>query len=503
MWAPDDRPSRDVAVIDVGSNSVRLVMYRLEGRAIWTVFNEKVLAGLGRDVGKSGRLSPEGVAAAMSALRRFRAVLDGAGPVQVFSAATAAVRQAKDGPAFVSRVRAETGLEIRVLSGEEEAHFSALGVTAGHPDADGVVGDLGGSSLELVRLVEGRPGRGVTLPLGPFALGAPSPVEPMGTARAIRAHLAKCAEHYACDTFYAVGGAWRNIALIHMEAVGYPLRIVHQYELSAREALDAARFVGRQSRASLERIPGVSRKRAETLAYAALVLEALVETLRLQTVSFSAYGLREGLLLDAMAPALRGQDPLLEGCAALGQRMGASDILGPALEAWLAPLWRALPPLFPARPPRDGLLMAAACRLADLGARLHPDHRADLAFDQVLRAPIAGQSHAERSYLAAAVFSRHTTQATIRPGSGVEKILSPERLQRARALGAAMRLACDLSGRSEILLAACGLELRDGTLLLTLKPGASDLILGEQTRKRLAALAAVLGVPHRIEDLGA
>jgi exopolyphosphatase/guanosine-5'-triphosphate,3'-diphosphate pyrophosphatase len=503
MWAPEDKPSRDVAVIDVGSNSVRLVMYRLEGRAIWTVFNEKVLAGLGRDVGRTGRLSPEGVTAAMSALRRFRAVLDGSGPVQVFSAATAAVRQAKDGLAFVNRVRAETGLEIRVLSGEEEAHFSALGVTAGQPEADGVVGDLGGSSLELIRIADGRPGRGVTLPLGPFALGAPAPVEPFGTARAIRARLAKCAEGYSGDTFYAVGGAWRNIALIQMEAAGYPLRIVNQYDISAREALDAARFVAQQSRASLERMPGVSKKRAETLAYAALVLEALVETLGFQRISFSAYGLREGLLLDAMSPALRAQDPLLEGCAALGARMGASDILGPALEAWLSPLWRALPPLFPGKPPRDGLLLGAACRLADLGARLHPDHRADLAFDQVLRAPIAGQSHAERAYLAAAVFSRHTAQAAIRPDSGMDRVLSPERLVRARALGTAMRLACDLSGRSETLLAVCGLELRDNVLVLTLRPGASDLVLGEQTRKRLSALAAVLGVGCRIEGAGA
>ncbi|MGC1303504.1 MAG: Ppx/GppA family phosphatase, partial [Caulobacteraceae bacterium] len=334
--------------------------------------------------------------------------------------------------------------------------------------------------------------------LGPFALGAPAPVEPLGTARAIRARLAKCADTFASDTFYAVGGAWRNIALIHMEAVGYPLRIVHQYEMTAREALDAARFVAQQSRASLERMPGVSKKRAETLSYAALVLEALVETLRLQRVCFSAYGLREGLLLDAMSPELRSQDPLVEGCAALGARMGASDILGPALEAWLSPLWGALPPVFPEA--REGLLLASACRLADLGARLHPDHRADLAFDQVLRAPIPGQSHAERAYLAAAVFSRHTAQAVIRPDSGVDKVLSPERLARARALGAAMRLACDLSGRSETLLAVCSLTLRDGVLVLSLQPGASDLLLGEQTRKRLSALAAVLGCSHRIED---
>lgn len=495
-----DVQARDAAVLDVGSNSVRLVMYRLEGRAIWTVYNEKVMAGLGRDVGESDRLSPDGVAAAMSALRRFRAVLDGCGPVQVFSAATAAVRQARDGPAFVARVRAETGLDIRVLSGEEEAHFSALGVVAGQPGAAGVVGDLGGSSLELVRLADGRPGRGVTLPLGPFALNAPGPLEPEGLARAIRSRLAKCADAFSSDTFHAVGGAWRNIALIQMEATAYPLRIVHQYEMSAREAVDAARFVARQSRASLERMPGVSKKRAETLPYAALVLEALVETLRLQRVSFSAYGLREGLLLDAMTPALRAQDPLVEGCAALGGRMGASDTLGPALERWLAPLWAGLPAAFPAG--RDATLLAATSRLADLGARLHPDHRADLAFDQVLRAPIPGQTHPERAFIAAAVFARHTAQALVRPGSGVDRVLSPERLTRARVLGAALRLACDLSGRSETLLAACSMALREGVLVLTVKPGAADLLLGEQTRKRLSALATALGCAHRIEGEG-
>jgi len=278
---------------------------------------------------------------------------------------------------------------------------------------------------------------------------------------------------------------------------------VHQYEMGARDALDAARFVAQQSRASLERMPGVSKKRAETLPYAALVLEALVETLQLQRVCFSAYGLREGLLLDAMSPELRAQDPLVEGCAALGARMGASDSLGPALEDWLRPLWTALPPLFEGSPPRDALLLAAACRLADLGARLHPDHRADLAFDQVLRAPIAGQSHPERAYLAAAVFSRHTSQVAIRPDSGLARVLTPERLTRARALGAAMRLACDLSGRSETLLAVCSLDLREGVLVLSLKPGASDLLLGEQTRKRLSSLAGVLGYGHRIETSAA
>jgi exopolyphosphatase/guanosine-5'-triphosphate,3'-diphosphate pyrophosphatase len=504
MWAPDDRRSRDVAVIDVGSNSVRLVIYRIEGRAIWTVFNEKVLAGLGRKQGDSRRLSPDGVKTALAALRRFRAVLDGAETSETYIVATAAVRDAMDGPDFIAKVRAETGLKVRVLSGAEEAHYSALGVAAGQPDASGMVGDLGGSSLELVRMSHGEPAEGITLPLGPFALGAPGEIDLVAVRATVAERLRATAPLYRSDCLHAVGGAWRNIALIHMEAAQYPLRIVHQYEMTAREALDAAQFVARQSRQSLEQIPGVSKKRAETLPHAALVLEGLVEHLGLGRVCFSAFGLREGLLLESMPKITRLRDPLVEGCAALGARQGAADRLGPALEQWLAPLWTALPPLFGGEETaqdrgRDATLMAAACRLADLGARLHPDHRADLAFDQVLRAPIPGQSHPERAFLAAAVFSRHTAGPLTQVAAGIPRILSPERLRRARALGAAIRLGCDLSGRAPALLAGSTLTLdRESVVTLTVKRTAADLLLGEQTRKRLQALAAVLELEGKI-----
>jgi exopolyphosphatase/guanosine-5'-triphosphate,3'-diphosphate pyrophosphatase len=504
MWAPDDRRSRDVAVIDVGSNSVRLVIYRIEGRAIWTVYNEKVLAGLGRKQGESRRLSSEGVKTALAALRRFRAVLDGADTSETYIAATAAVRDAVDGPDFIAKVRAETGMKVRVLSGTEEAHYSALGVAAGQPDASGVVGDLGGSSLELVRMRHGEPGEGVTLPLGPFALGAPGEIDPAAVRTAVAERLGEVAPAYRSDCLHAVGGAWRNIALIQMEAVQYPLRIVHQYEMTARDAVDAARFVARQSRQSLEQMPGVSKKRAETLPHAALVLEGLVEQLGLSRVCFSAFGLREGLLLESMPKAVRLRDPLVEGCAALGARQGAADRLGPALEQWLSPLWTALAPVFGgdanAEPQtgRDAILMAAACRLADLGARLHPDHRAQLAFDQVLRAPIPGQTHPERAFLAAAVFSRHTSGPLAQADAGIERILSPERLRRARALGAAIRLGCDLSGRVPALLTASTLAIDRDLVTLTVKRASADLLLGEQTRKRLQALASVLELEGKI-----
>ena len=491
MWRPaDSRPeSRQAAVIDLGSNSVRLVIYRVEGRAIWTVFNEKALAGLGRDLPLTGRLSGAGVEVALSALHRFRTLLNGWDAGDITAAATAAVREAADGEAFLRRVKAETGLDVRVLSGEEEARYAAMGVLAGDPDAEGVVGDLGGSSLELVRIAGGAPQEGETLALGPFALGAPRALDIDRTRRAIEADLCPVADRFKTRSFHAVGGSWRNLALLHMEMVDYPLRVAHQYEMSRADAFEVARFVERLSKASLERIQGLSKKRFDVLPYAALVLEAVIERLGVERVVISAYGVREGLLLDAMDPQVRNRDPLIEGCEALTAVRGLSGDLGLALEAWLAPVFAELPPVFGAR---DPVLLAAACRLADIGARLHPDHRADIAFEEVLRAPVPGMSHAERAFLACAAFSRHSATAAPPEQAAIHRLLSPERRQRARALGAAVRLGCDLSGRNPHLLPQAELAVRNERLQLAAKPGWHDMLLGEQTAKRAQTLAQAL-----------
>jgi exopolyphosphatase/guanosine-5'-triphosphate,3'-diphosphate pyrophosphatase len=491
MPASDDRGgSRDVAVVDVGSNSVRLVIYRLEGRAIWTVFNEKVLAGLGRGVeSSSSNLPPEGVREAMGALRRFKAVLDAARPSEIHAAATAAVRAAADGKAFVEQVARETGLKLRILTGEAEAHYSALGVLAGYPTAEGVVADLGGSSLELVRVRDGEPDDGVSLALGPFALGAPKGFDAGEVRDLAHQRLKGAAERFRTPVLHAVGGAWRNLALIHMDMSGYPLKIVHQYEMSGRDTIEIAHLISKQSKSSLERMRGVTRRRVDTLPFAAMAMEALVERLGVERVVMSAYGIREGLIFDAMTSELRARDPLVEGCSALGARQGVADGLGPALAEWLKPAFARLEPMFEAR---DRTLIEAACRLADVGARLHPDHRADLAFTQVLRAPIAGQSHPERAFIALAVHARYGGPPETPEPDVVRKLLNRERFDRARSLGLAMRLGCDLSGRTASLLSESALDFEDGRLVLTARPAWADMLLGEQTAKRATALATAL-----------
>ena len=483
---------RDVAAIDIGSNSVRLVLYRLEGRAIWTVFNEKVLAGLGRDLPTTGRLSPEGVVMAMTALRRFAAVLEGVRPDATLIAATAAVREAEDGPEFCQRVAAETGLQIRVLSGEEEAKYAAMGVLAGAPDAHGVSADMGGASLELTRLNGDGVEHGLTLPLGPFALAEGKGFDADRIRTRIDQRLKPVAAQFQTDRLYAVGGAWRTLAQVHMALKSYPLKVVHQYEMTADEALETARLVAHQSPAGLAKLPGVSKKRAETLPYAGLVLEGLIKHLNLKGIEMSAWGVREGLLFDTLDDETRAADPLLAGCAALGGRQGIDPALPGALNGWISDIIAALPQAFGET--RDSVLSAAACRLSDLGARLHPDHRLELAFDQVLRAPVAGVSHAERAFLACAMNARYGGGPATPQPDIITRLLNEDAVKRARALGLAIRLACDLSGRSSQLLANATATVKGGDLNLTATDGYADLLLGEQTKKRAKALAEAMGL---------
>ena len=490
MSAPESSSSHsDAAVIDVGSNSVRLVLYRLDGRAIWSVFNEKVLAGLGRDLTQTGALSPDGVVIALGALKRFRALIDASRPSHIYAAATAAVREAIDGQAFRLRVLNETGFDLRVLSGPEEAHYAALGVLAGAPGATGLVGDLGGASLELVRLGPNGPEPGVTLPLGPFSLDAADRIDPAKVRATVDRHTAPIAHQFKNESLNAVGGAWRNLALLQMRISDYPLEIVHQYEINRRDALEATRFIRHQSRGSLERIPGISKRRLENLPHAAGVLEGLIEHLDIERVSVSAFGVREGLLWQAMSAKTRRQDPLIAGCATLGGRGAVAEALGAALDAWLGPSFDRLEPVFDRR---DRTLTAAACRLAELGAQLHPDHRAQLVFDQVLRAPIEGMNHPERAFLACATFARHTASAHPPRPELISRLLTPERQKRARALGAGLRLACDISGRSPELLERCRLQIKPGAVVVETQVGWEAIFLGEQTAKRIATLANLL-----------
>jgi exopolyphosphatase/guanosine-5'-triphosphate,3'-diphosphate pyrophosphatase len=486
------RDGREAAVIDVGSNSVRLVVYRIDGRAMTPILNEKVMAGLGRDLARTGALSRDGMDAALRAIRRFATLIDARRIEDVFAVATAAVREAKDGREFAGRVEHECGVVLRILSGSEEARLSGLGVAAGAPDAKGVVGDLGGASLELIEVNPSTAGRGETFRLGPLALVHEDGFDYERVSERVRQALSgsQVLSSKPGRDFYAVGGAWRALARIDMGMRNHPLGVLHHYEMSRAEVLKLVDVVRKQSRKSLERLEDAAAKRADTLPYAAVILEQVMVMGQFERVILSALGLREGVLIERMSEEALATHPLIAAAEALAGRWSGAQAFGRALERWVAPMFAGQPVVF--APPRDAVLMGAAARLADVGGPLHPDQRIEIMFDLILRAPLAAISHEERAYLAAAIHHRYT-KAPPRHAEAYNRLLNDERQAAAAALGASLRLGADLSGRSEALLASFDIGVVDGRLQLRMKKKLAHLMT-ETARRRLDYAAAALGL---------
>ena len=464
-----------IGVMDVGSNSVRLVVYDVRGRAMQPRFNEKVLAGLGRGLASTGKLNRDGVEVAVAALARFASITRAQKVEALFPFATAAVREASDGKEFADRVKKETGITLRVLSGNDEARFAAEGVLAGTPGVDGIAGDLGGSSLELARLINGRYEGGSTYPLGPLALDSGGAFNEDKILARVKDVLGSAPElKKSGDTFFAVGGAWRAIGTLHMELTRAPLHMLQNYEMDAGEL---SKLLGEilGGKKHVELLLEVTKRRAVTIPYAAAVLKTVLDIGKFKSVMISSYGVREGIIFDSLDDAERTEDPLDAGIEALIADEQAAEF-GRALAEWAS---EAAPYTLNAR------LSSAACRLVDIGALLHPDHRADLAFDLVSRAPLPGLSHRDRAALALAVASRFKKGVR---NDVSEKLLDVHTAGKARALGALMRLAADFSGRSADLLKHARLTCDGDTLSLKVAAPYRALV-SESVERRLEQAA--------------
>ncbi|MBO6847851.1 MAG: Ppx/GppA family phosphatase [Maricaulis sp.] len=487
---------RDIAVIDIGSNTVRLVHFRLQGRAIWPVYNEKVMAGLGQGVRATGLLNADGRDIALRALKRFQRILEAKGVTDIHVVATAAVRNAEDGAEFVREIADLTALEVRILSGREEGEISALGLLAGIPDAHGMTGDLGGSSLELTPINNGVAGAGTTLALGPQEVLGNSEWDYDQARRKIDKRLDKFGlDDRPGQTFYAVGGAWRTLAHLAFAHNSHPLKVVHQYAMTAAEVRKITQLATQLSPASLVGTPGISRRRAVTLPYAALLLRRIVRKGNFANVCFSAYGLREGVLLENMPDAIRDQDPLIAGAEALARPIAPTPGFGVALAHWLRPMLSELEPVF--APRRDQILQEAACRLADFGARMHPDHRAELARDTVLYAPFAGLSHPERGFLGTALHFRHGGTASELDQHPVARLMNADQRRKAECLGLCLRLGSKLSGRSIRLLERFRIGFEQGSLCVTVHESVRDLYV-ERSVTQLKTIGGLIGVETEV-----
>ena len=492
-----------LGVIDIGSNSVRLVVYDGAVRAPTPIFNEKVLCGLGRTVATTGRLEDTAVERAITALLRFRAIARVLGVKNLRAIATAAVREASNGREFLARGEQASGTRIEVLSGEKEAQFAAQGIMMGFVDADGIAGDLGGGSLELIDLSKNRLNDAGTLPLGGLRLidvtgdRIDKALELVDDALAGIPWIGQGKGR----KFYAVGGTWRSLAKLHMEQANYPLRVMHGYSLPLREAIAFAEQIRRAKKLSGVRgIEEVSRQRREVLPYGALVLERLLRRLEPSEVVFSVFGIREGLVYGLLNEHERRKDPLLCFCEDYARLRSRSVEHAHELRAWTDALFQGPGP---SETPEERRLRHAACLLSDIGWRAHPDYRGEQSLNVVAHSALGGLDHVGRIFLALSVYFRHTgpdEQGSDDLSSRLVAAVPRRTLKRARILGAAIRAAHMLSIGMPGVIDETPLSYEGGKLVLSI-PKAYASLDGERLRRRFQTLAALLDFPPEVRLL--
>jgi exopolyphosphatase / guanosine-5'-triphosphate,3'-diphosphate pyrophosphatase len=491
---PSARALSRVGVVDVGSNSVRMVVFDGAARSPAYFFNEKVMCGLGKGLAETGRLNPEGRQRAVAALRRFALLAKGMGIGPLTVVATAAAREAEAGLEFQAEVLRETGLRLWVVDGKEEARLSAQGVLLGWPEASGIVCDIGGNSMELAQIGEGQVGTRVSTQLGPFRLARVS-----DNAKKRAAHIdevlteAQNTLQSEGQRIYLVGGSWRVIARLDMERRKYPMTVLHEYRMMPNDLLETLDWLGKADLEDLRARTGTSNARMELVPLACEVLRELITILKPSEIDVSSYGIREGLLYEQMPKRLRARDPLIEAARLVEKTMSRIPGFGKKL-------YEFLQPLFPEATPERTRLIKAACLLHDTTWRTHPDYRAEACFDNVTRANLGGLDHPGRVFLGLALLHRYKNS---RSGSRMEPLfalLNEAELRDAEVLGKAMRFGAmfAVSDPSDVARLVWNAEANLLELQLT-RNGRG--LFGEVAQARFTSLVSAMKAEAAIGDL--
>ncbi len=466
------------AIVDIGSNSIRLVFYAGPRRNPAVTFNEKVMAGLGSELSKTGRIGEEAMERGLAALQRFKSLIELVGADEVICVATAAVRDASNGFEFAGMAR-KIGFDIEILSGLQEAKTAAMGVMSGIPGSKGIVGDLGGGSLELSRIADAKVHETASMPVG--VLRVPALRENGKLEKHVTGLLSELDPVFKKnkETFYLVGGSWRSLARLDMNLQSYPLKVLHNYTISRKRMQDLVGIASRMSDAELIAIDGFPFSRVATLRDAAAVLAIVDDYIRPSEYVVSAYGLREGLLYNKMSKETRKRDPLLEPAGRFGRLQSRYGRNGETLFQWLSPLFKE-------KSKEQKRLLLASCHLADVGWQANPDFRSARGIDMALHGNWVGIDAKGRMLVAQALSTSFDGGVNIfMENSG---LLSDEDMRRAIWWGLAIRLAKRLSGGTDKFLSKCSIRSRGGKLELLLKPEDAHYY-GEVVARRHQKLA--------------
>lgn len=282
---------RSLGVIDIGSNSVRMVIYDLSYHPPEKIFNEKVFCALGRDLGTTRRLNGEAAESAFKALRAYSLLAEIYHVEALRVVGTAALRDAVDGADFIARVRDEIGIDIRIVTGDEEATFAAHGVLMFDPLADGVVADFGGGSLEFARIHDNCVHDTVSLPLGAYR------VQSMGEAarETIISHLSPLLPRFGhLKALYAIGGSWRVLATAYMKDKGHDSGL-QGYIIPAADMIGFCKRIKGMNEAAVREVYRMESHHARHAGIAAFTLELVLGQLAPQNFVVSTAGVRDGV----------------------------------------------------------------------------------------------------------------------------------------------------------------------------------------------------------------
>jgi len=473
------------AIIDIGSNSVRLVVYSGPRRNPALIFNEKVMAGLGRSLADTGTIDAAAMKRAIEALERFRIVAREMDVDETVCVATAAVRDASNGDEFTRKARA-LGLDIIILSGDDEARISGFGVLSAIPHADGIVGDLGGGSLDLARVSSGTVVETATLPLGVLRAAAVRQGDGMTLASAFRKMVAPYAwlREHPGKPFYLVGGSWRAFARLDMHLTAYPLRVLNEYRIDIARPEAVLTGFRAMDRDAVRQATGLAPSRIETLPDAIALLRLMRDHISPSELIVSSYGLREGLLYARMDDDVRQRDPLLVAADRYGQlqsRFGEDS----------QPLFDWISRIFPEDPPHWQRWLKAACHLSDVAWQASPDFRAERGLEIALHGNWVGIDVVGRSMIGQALYTNFGGGP--RPFPLDFHVATPEMLERAIGWGLAMRLAQRLGAGTHDVLKRSHLQRVGDALHLVLDP-ADRALYGEVVERRLRRLAQFMGL---------
>lgn len=469
-----------IGIIDIGSNSIRLVVYDQQKRSPVSIYNEKVMCGLGKGLAASGVLNPEGVIEAKSALARFLTLGRNMEIKTLYVMATAAVRDASDGAQFVSYLEREHNIKIDVISGETEARLGAYGVCSSMHRPHGITGDLGGGSLELVYVSDGEIGGHTSLQLGSLRMFD----ETKGDRDKIRKLIDKRFDKLEWlsakpgENFYAIGGSFRALAKMYMTQNKYPLHILHEFTADAKPFLAFAREIAQMPDEKLEKYPGSAAKRVPQLPGAALLIEKILTTSKAEQIIFSASGIREGYVYEMLPPATRAEDGLLSSCREFASRGGRTVSYSGDLYTWMQPLLAN-------EDEQSSRLRQAFCMLSEIALHIHPEYRADWAFERMIFSAMTCLSHRERVKLALALYHRY--QYKLPKNSPELKLISESDKRWARMIGTAANLAYHLSGSIVGNLDKIPLDLSRPALALLPTAEMKD-IAGDAVTRRLSGL---------------